>query len=99
MEIYNATQVQQVYRGYAGRCRCGCSGKYYYPKNEVNRGLQIRGYEIGSDEISDTKVAIAVGMINKAVRLGKKVETDPKWVSYDYRNKDGKAKTVTIYFK
>ena len=49
--------VQSVYSGKPG-CACGCLGKHTYPQSARGRGKEIRGYDIGEDEISDRTVKI-----------------------------------------
>lgn len=49
--------VQSVYSGKPGCC-CGCNGTHKYPSDARGRGKELRGYEIGEDEISDRSVKI-----------------------------------------
>lgn len=47
-----------VYTAYTGRtgCMCGCRGNYAYCTEHVAEAGKLRGYSLGSEEISDRKV-------------------------------------------
>lgn len=49
--------VQSVYSGKPGCC-CGCNGTHKYPSDARGRDKELRGYDIGEDEISDRSVKI-----------------------------------------
>lgn len=48
--------VVSVYSGKRDYCCCGCSGKHTYTEAARGRGKELRGYDIGEDEISDRSV-------------------------------------------
>lgn len=52
------SDVIKAYEGKRDRCMCGCSGKYWYPKDLVDSGEaeKERGYPVDEDETSDEEV-------------------------------------------
>ena len=73
----DVNNVIRVYNGKANRCCCGCSGKHNYASAARGKGKEIRGYEIGEEEISDRAVLLAVNKINRAMK------NDPDSVMYN----------------
>lgn len=73
--------VQAVYSGKPG-CACGCRGKHSYPSSMKGLGVQIRGYAIGEEEISDRSVTTILNKVKKLADLaedceGKKIGDNP----------------------
>lgn len=60
----DVTKVMSVYRGKAGNCCCGCSGRHSYASAHVAAASKNRGYEVASDEVSDRRVQNVVNDIN-----------------------------------
>jgi hypothetical protein len=58
-------KIQSAYSGRNGACACGCSGKHWYPKRNIGRGLEVRGYEIWPDEVSDSQIKRIANVIVK----------------------------------
>lgn len=74
--------VQSVYTGAFGKCCCGCAGKHRYPTSQKDNGKKLRGYEIGTEEVSDRAVKLAFNKVKRALE-GKSED----WV-VDYNYKD-----------
>jgi hypothetical protein len=64
------TKVTNVYKGRAGLCCCGCSGKHTYTNRDREKLGKLRGYPIQDDEINDKKVASIVKKMNKLLSEG-----------------------------
>lgn len=59
IEIASMPKIENVmsaYSGKPGKCMCGCSGRYYYLKNNQVKAGQNRGYKVSDDEVSDRMV-------------------------------------------
>lgn len=59
------SNVRDVYSGKAGKCCCGCSGKYFYASQHRESGGRERGYPVTDDEISDRMIQKVTRMINE----------------------------------
>lgn len=67
------SDICSAYRGKPNKCRCGCSGTYYY--TEINRdyATRNRGYKVTDDEISDETVQRILNRMKKFAHLGVEV--------------------------
>jgi hypothetical protein len=62
--------IESIYSGKAGKCMCGCSGKYTYATiNKVKAGKE-RGYEVGDEECNDKVVKMLLKRMKNFVSNG-----------------------------
>ena len=54
-----------VYIGEPERCRCGCSGEYYYLRANRKLAGKDRGYKIRNEEINDKQVKRVFNLFQK----------------------------------
>lgn len=59
--------VQCVYSGKRDHCACGCVGIYRYHSDFLNKGKEIRGYELDSNEINDSFIRRVLKMFKANV--------------------------------
>ena len=59
-------KVASVYSGIDGRCCCGCAGNHSYNSKYANIGLQLRGYPIKPEEVSDRNVTRILNVLKKS---------------------------------
>ena len=82
-------KVLKVYSGKAGKCMCGCSGKYTYNPELREEGGKDRGYEVTEDECNERTVK----MITKKVYKSPNAVFDAGLAYVDIG-----ARTYAIYF-
>lgn len=77
--------VKTAYVGRAHTCACGCAGEYFYPSALADRGVELRGYAIGPEEVDDASVATIVRDIeriaNREVDYGEIDMMGQGWIS------------------
>jgi hypothetical protein len=78
MITLNTDTVRSVYNGARYSCACGCSGRHSYPKRNANRGTEIRGYELGADEVSDTRVRNVIRKVEQIAAGQQDDDHDPE---------------------
>lgn len=72
----NLENVSSVYKGKAGYCCCGCSGKYAYASQHREWASKNRGYDVPDDDINDKKVASIVKKMNALLASGEVAAED-----------------------
>jgi hypothetical protein len=65
--LIDVSKVAFVYSGKAGKCTCGCSGKYTYASAYAEAEGKRRGYAISPDEIGDRSIRTIVKKVNAAM--------------------------------
>jgi hypothetical protein len=85
--------VKSVYVGKAGKCCCGCSGKYAYAAAHQAAASEARGYAATDDEVNDREVRRVFHLVQSGVDEPT-FELDPGWASVTF----GK-KMYTVYFE
>ena len=85
--MFNVNDVYKVYSGKAGKCMCGCAGKYSYTANGAVENSP--GYDV-SDKVNERSVKI---IANKVLRSSNKVVED----NYVFVEQDGRI--LVAYFK
>lgn len=55
--------VLRVYSGKAGKCMCGCAGRYYYTPERRAEGGTDRGYAVDDDEVSPAMVTRVLRLV------------------------------------
>lgn len=90
--------VESVYSGKNGMCCCGCSGKHFYPESMSKRGVEIRGYKIGEDEVSDRSVK---RIFNKVFggKLGPALQNTVGEDQIYYNESENCKRIYIVYFK
>ena len=82
-------KVLKAYSGKAGKCMCGCSGKYTYNPQLREEGTKSRGYEVSEDECNERTLKM----------ITKKVYSSPNTVfDAGLAYVDIGARTYAIYF-
>ena len=64
--MLDLSKVYKVYNGQAGRCACGCSGKYHVASAHRQFADQDRGYPYNDSDVNDVTVRKVVGKILSA---------------------------------
>ena len=73
---FELPQINSVYVGKPGACMCGCSGKYYYTKDNQKASSKRRGYKVTDDEVSDSKVARVLSKVKRSEENGIEIIKD-----------------------
>jgi hypothetical protein len=68
MPNFSLSEISCAYIGKPNTCMCGCSGKYYYVKENQKLSSKGRGSTVTDDEIDD-------GKVNRVLRKMKKNES------------------------
>ena len=73
---FKPEQIDCTYIGIPGKCMCGCSGKYSYPKINQEQAGKHRGYPVNDEYVSDRRVQMAINKMRKNASKGIEVIHD-----------------------
>ena len=88
MQAVYISTITKVYSGKAGRCMCGCAGKYSYTARGAVEGNP--GYDV-SDSVNERSVKLIAGKVlrNRNVDL-----TDPGYAVVEQN-----GRVLVVFFK
>jgi hypothetical protein len=70
-KLITTEEISSVYIGRAGKCCCGCAGKYSFPSTVDREAAEkSRGYALDEKDISDRSVAFVMRKLNVAIVAG-----------------------------
>jgi hypothetical protein len=84
------SKVLKAYSGKAGKCRCGCAGKYVYPTAKQEQAGKDRGFSVDVVELSDRSVK---RIYNKVLKHIAEAEDCHTWTDVRIGNRD-----YTVYY-
>lgn len=62
--------VDCVYSGKPGQCRCGCAGNYAYTVHNMEWSGKHRGYAIDPEDVNNARVKAVINKMRKYQHLG-----------------------------
>lgn len=88
----DAADILTSYNGKAGKCCCGCAGRYSYNPARMAEAAASRGYAVTPDKCSSRSIALALAKLKAAP--ADQIDIDP---SGAYSSITAGARLTIIY--